>query len=289
MLSIKTIVAGFLLSLAGVCSSAWADVDVTTWGFGSATPAEVRTTLATVFPGSHVVSKGNALSIKEVVIEKSKFSVQARFASVQGKQVLSRVILDSRSNDTTDAFSEITRGFSQSKSTGKEPSNVLQYEKDAYTARATFYGGDRMSVVFENNKAAAASAASSTAPDDTVKSRIITALEWIGGIAGVLLVLRSFEYVIWWIVGGVLGYILGNWAVGLMLGIICAVLHLLVNYFRRSSSVTVVHFQPSGQNEAGVAEPPAINPANGLPMMGGQTGVDVHGNPYGSNLNDTQF
>ena len=85
MLSIKTIVAGFLLSLAGVCSSAWADVDVTTWGFGSATPAEVRTTLATVFPGSHVVSKGNALSIKEVVIEKSKFSVQARFASVQGE------------------------------------------------------------------------------------------------------------------------------------------------------------------------------------------------------------
>lgn len=288
MLSIKTVVTWFLLSLAGMCSSAWAAVDVTTWGIGSATPAEVKATLAAEFPGSHVVAKGNTLSIKQVVIGKGKFSVQAQFAAVQGKQVLSRVSLDSHDNDT-DAFSEITGGFAQSKSTGKEPSNVLQYEKDAYTARATFSGGDRVTVVFEKNKAAAASAASSVAPDDTVKNRLITALEWIGGIAGVLLVLRSFEYVIWWMVGGVLGYILGNWAIGLMLGIICAVIHLAVNFFRRSSRTTVVYLQPSGQDEAGVAEPPAINPANGLPMVGGQGGVDVHGNSYGSNLNDPHF
>jgi hypothetical protein len=114
----------------------------------------------------------------------------------------------------------------------------------------------------------------------------VTALEWIGGIAGVLLVLRSFEYVIWWIVGAVLGYILGDWGVGLMLGIICAVIHLVVNYFRRSHGTTYVHFQPSAQDEAGGVELPAINPANGLPMVGGQGGMDMHGNSYGSNLND---
>jgi hypothetical protein len=267
-----------------VCSSAWADVDVTTWGFGSATPDEVRTTWATVFPGSHVVGKGNTLSIKQVVIGKSKFSVRAQFAAVQGKPVLSKVTLDGHGDTATDAFSEITRGFeTPSPLNGKQASNVLQYEKDAYTARATFLGSDRMTVVFEKNKTAVASVAT---PDDTLKSSLVTALEWIGGIAGVLLVLRSFEYVIWWIVGAVLGYILGDWGVGLMLGIICAVIHLVVNYFRRSHGTTYVHFQPSAQDEAGGVELPAINPANGLPMVGGQGGMDMHGNSYGSNLND---
>ena len=33
-------------------------------------------------------------------------------------------------------------------------------------------------------------------------------------------------------------------------------------------------------------DPMAINPANGLPMMGGQGGVDIHGNTFGTNMND---
>jgi hypothetical protein len=30
----------------------------------------------------------------------------------------------------------------------------------------------------------------------------------------------------------------------------------------------------------------AVNPATGLPMVGGTGGVDVHGNPYGTDINE---
>ena len=30
----------------------------------------------------------------------------------------------------------------------------------------------------------------------------------------------------------------------------------------------------------------AINPANGLPMIGGVTGLDIEGNPFGTDLHD---
>lgn len=31
----------------------------------------------------------------------------------------------------------------------------------------------------------------------------------------------------------------------------------------------------------------SINPANGLPMIGGSCGVDIHGNPYGFSSHDS--
>ncbi len=34
------------------------------------------------------------------------------------------------------------------------------------------------------------------------------------------------------------------------------------------------------------AEQFAINPANGLPMVGGMAGVDIEGNPYGTDLHN---
>lgn len=41
------------------------------------------------------------------------------------------------------------------------------------------------------------------------------------------------------------------------------------------------------QGDSGAApDELAINPANGQPMVGGMGGMDVHGNTYGSNLND---
>ncbi|MBE0471145.1 MAG: hypothetical protein IBX55_16745 [Methyloprofundus sp.] len=33
----------------------------------------------------------------------------------------------------------------------------------------------------------------------------------------------------------------------------------------------------------------SVNPANGLPMMGGIGGVDVEGNPYGTDLHNDTF
>ena len=31
----------------------------------------------------------------------------------------------------------------------------------------------------------------------------------------------------------------------------------------------------------------AVNPASGLPMIGGMTGLDIEGNPYGTDLHDS--
>lgn len=48
-----------------------------------------------------------------------------------------------------------------------------------------------------------------------------------------------------------------------------------------TSDSSVYDSTATGSHESGVAESAAINPANGLPMVGGEGGVDVQGNPYG--------
>ena len=42
----------------------------------------------------------------------------------------------------------------------------------------------------------------------------------------------------------------------------------------------------SGFSSTDFHEDMAVNPATGLPMVGGTGGVDVHGNPYGSDMNE---
>lgn len=48
----------------------------------------------------------------------------------------------------------------------------------------------------------------------------------------------------------------------------------------------VVYYHSGPDDQMGLDDQMAINPANGMPMMGGMGGFDAHGNAYGSSLND---
>ena len=132
---------------------------------------------------------------------------------------------------------------------------------------------------------AVAEKASVPKEEDSMGSRALTIGKWAVGIVAALLILFAFFHVLLWgiVLGltiGALGYLIGSGFVswgfwGAILGIPAGIIHAFSSRNRRGSYYSSC---PS--------EPMAINPANGLPMVGGTTtGFDVSGNVYGTDNN----
>jgi len=283
---VKLIVAGVWLFSVPLIVSA-ASVDVSDWGFGNATPAQVEQLMRSTFPGSHVSAQGDAVKAKKAKIDGGTFNVAASFSEKNGTSVLKSVVIDGLESKNSELPG--LQGFTQ------QAGSPDLYQKDSLEARVS-RTGNHVSVAFD-----AGAAVPAEEPNDetrarnvaVLRGRAVTVLEWGGGIVALLLAWASLRYIWWWIAGGALGYILGGWEIGLFLGGCVAVVHLLVSGANRGGRTVGVATPDGTQPEqmssnpaSGALDYMAINPANGSPMIGGQTGVDAHGNSYGSNIND---
>jgi hypothetical protein len=125
-------------------------------------------------------------------------------------------------------------------------------------------------------------------PNNPMIERTVEVVKWLAIALCAIVALFSLSYFWWWIIGGSLGYVLGNGALGLLVGAAVASLHFLIVYFQSPNLIYVSDGFDS--NDSGstydMNDPMAVNPANGLPMIGGQGGIDIHGNTYGSSFND---
>jgi hypothetical protein len=282
-----------MVCLSGVSVPAWAaSLDFSDWGFGTATPDQVRRTMHSAFPASRIIRQGEKIVARKAALDGTMFDVQASFSAKEGKFVLANVVLVLAGAPASGDLQALLQGYERA-SGGAEV-----YKKAPLDAIVSTAGNQTTITVKAEPVAEAGARAPNNASADDGWDRAVTVMKWIAGIAAALLVLNSLQYILYWIAGAALGYIFGNWAVGLAIGVLVAVIHLLVAIFTPRHRIILdrsIHHSGNDVQEvhAGVQDVhaiehslPAFNPANGLPMIGGYGGVDIHGNTYGSSFND---
>ncbi len=95
------------------------------------------------------------------------------------------------------------------------------------------------------------------------------------------------------LLGGFIGLFLGSGSGGMLFGAAVALLPLAWNVGSAgvmSTNVSGMDFDSQGGFAGGSTgfdlDSFSVNPANGLPMMGGMGGFDIHGNTFGTDFND---
>jgi hypothetical protein len=266
-----------------------AGLELSGWGFGSATPTQVEQHMRSTFPGSHVAGQGDVVKVKKAKIGGGTFNVTASFSDESGTAILKSVVIDGVEGKNIELPG--LEGFTQQ--SGKPD----LYKKNSLDARVS-RTGNHVSIAFEADTAAPSDEPNAETRAQNVavlRGRAVTVLEWGGGIVALLLAFASLRYIWWWIAGGALGYIFGSWELGLFLGGCVAVVHLLISTSRSggrkvifSEALDATQTEQFSCNSAnGMLDHMAINPANGSPMVGGMAGLDAHGNSYGTKVNDS--
>lgn len=154
--------------------------------------------------------------------------------------------------------------------------------KEAAKKNAATAQGDWKNAV--QNSAKAAGAESNDAWSRAKKVGL-----WVAGIAGVILFFTSLQYTLGLSIAlglatGIAGYVFDNafaaWGLlGAIAGFAIGLVWYFVDLIRSRTRRTLVI--ASGNNPV-YLDAPAINPTTGLPMTGGPGGVDARGNPYGA-------
>jgi len=238
MKRMRVVIAGFGVGLALACGTVQA-LDVSRWGFGSASKETVQQDLRLLFPGSTFVSHDDYLVVENANVDGGAFNVQARFGASGGSaHVLTSLRFEG--DLPHDGKLSVMEGFARLDRTTED------YVKGGVEADVN-RSGNHVSITFK------------AAPEPTP-----TQLHNDGGA----------ETLFWALV--LFGFVAG--AVFLQ----AKTRHIYADH-RHEYSPEEGSTDGSGKpihHEEGMR----INPANGLPMMGA---FDIHGNTYGSNVNDS--
>ena len=93
------------------------------------------------------------------------------------------------------------------------------------------------------------------------------------------------------LLGGFIGLFLGSGTGGMLFGAVVALIPLAFNVGAAGvapTDVSGMDFGSPGGSTGFDFDSFSVNPANGLPMMGGMGGFDIHGNTFGTDFNDPQ-
>jgi len=235
------------------------------------TPEKVIGQIKKLSPKAKISSDDDSVEAQPVRINKQQYNLLATFEEKDNIRVLSTLELTQQNSSKQKP--SVLNGFKSTESGQYQKGNIIAtvVEKDGIK-KITF-------IDIKNNTA------------NPYWGRILEVLKWVGILIGVYLFFVSLPYLLLWGgIGAVAGYILGDWSVGMFFGVIIGLIHYLIQAATRSKRGTVTILTSSPYNQSNSTNFPdnslAINPANGLPMVGGQSGIDIHGNTYGSNFND---
>lgn len=233
-----------------------------------------------------VTDDGDKVSVKQVKIGKQRYDLSATFKSKGDAKVLHRIYAVTEKVKSAVDYSDRGAHKRYAVLKGLAPTHEVDkgYRLDGLGA-----------VVDEPDKMGAVTITFGDFESLDTEETNHTILMIAGLVAAVLLAMLSLEFWWIWLAGGVLGFFgLGNIAAGLVLGGAAAMTVTAVVMIKRRFFGQSVLYVVHGGSAYGAPGGPAyvhdndmaINPANGLPMVGGQGGVDVHGNAYGTSMND---
>lgn len=234
---------------------------------GKSSPTKVQEELLKLSPTSRITVE-ETIRVEKIRIDGQTYNVEASFDGKLGNRTLSAL-------EMTVVGPSLKKKPSVLNSFTAIKDKRGEFTQDNLLARWSIFAGKETIRIIEN-------------PNNPMIERTVEVVKWLAIALCAIVAFFSLSYFWWWIIGGSLGYVLGNGALGLLVGAAVASLHFLIVYFQ-SPNLTYVS-DGFDSNDSGstydMNDPMAINPANGLPMIGGQGGIDIHGNTYGSSFND---
>ena len=232
---------------------------------GEATPQGVQSQLENFAVPKSKITVGENVVAEKIRIGDQTYRVLAKFKKEDNKQVLSELVLTANAR-----LKKLPSDFPEFRWDTEDK----RYENGAIKAKLDETNG-RTRITFTYDEY------------DTFWGRSKLVLIAIAALAVAVIVITK-GYFHWLIVGGILSFIFtGNILLGAILSALCAVVHFFIAGSRQNTSIVFVN---SNDYEAvdidgGPGGSPLVNPANGMPMIGGG-GVDIAGNAYGTNNND---
>jgi hypothetical protein len=233
---------------------------------GKSTPAQVQAQIQKLSPSSRITTTGETIRAEKVRIDGQTYNVEASFVGNPENAALYAL-------EMTIVGQSTKRPAILSTFTANKDKRGEYTHGDMLALWTTSEGRQKITII-QN-------------PNNPFIDRTVEVVKWIAIALCAILALFSLNYFWWWIIGGIVGYVLGNGPWGVLAGAVVASLHFLINYFQSRNLTYVIDGSGSGSGSTyDMNDPMAINPANGLPMIGGQGGIDIHGNTFGSNFND---
>jgi hypothetical protein len=238
MKKMRVVMAGLGVGLALACGTVQA-LDVSRWGFGSASQETVQKDLQLLFPGSTLVSHGDYLVVGKANLDGGAFNVLARFGS-SGNAEHMLTALTFEGDLPSDGKLSVMDGFTRMDSATED---YVKGPVEADVSRS----GNHVSITFK----AAPEPTPAQFHDDGGAGTLFWGLILLGFVAGALVLLAKARHI-----------------------------YADHRHEYHPGEVSTDGSRMPIHHDEGMRS----NPANGLPMMGA---FDIHGNTYGSNMNDS--